>query len=156
GTTYSHDLAGRYREGGTWKTALGNPRIDLVGFGYFHPLMAFVEYPDIRRQLSLHRKKIESKFGYPGSKGLFPPENAFSERMIPALVDEGFQWVLVDSMHLDRANSGFPYSDREKMIPPNQSDIRNDSQFSYVNQSCQQNTENAASVPFSFQPHWVQ
>jgi alpha-amylase/alpha-mannosidase (GH57 family) len=32
------------------KTSLNNPRLDLVAFGYFHPLMGLIDYTDIRKQ----------------------------------------------------------------------------------------------------------
>jgi alpha-amylase/alpha-mannosidase (GH57 family) len=44
-----------------------------------------------------HREAIAAMFGGPPSRGFFPPENAFTPAMVPALVDEGFAWVLVDN-----------------------------------------------------------
>ncbi|MHC1739103.1 MAG: T9SS type A sorting domain-containing protein [Ignavibacteriaceae bacterium] len=107
------------------KTSLNNPRLDLVGFGYFHPLMGLIDYTDIRKQISMHKDIFSINFPGPYSKGIFPPENAFSNRMIPALKDEGIDWVLVDNVHFDRAALGYPFSTSGNLYEPNKSDIIN-------------------------------
>jgi hypothetical protein len=105
-------------------TALGNPRLDLVGFGYHHPLMGLLETVDLRKQIQAHRARLAA--GFPGgySRGLFPPENAFTPRMIPALRAEGIEWVLVDNIHFDRAATGYPFSTAGNLYEPNPADVR--------------------------------
>jgi len=107
------------------KTSLNNPRLDLVGFGYFHPLMGLIDYTDIRKQISMHKDIFSINFPGAYSKGIFPPENAFSNRMIPALKDEGIDWVLIDNAHFDRAALGYPFSTSGNLYEPNKSDIIN-------------------------------
>ena len=116
-----------YRMGRQLKTALGNPRLDLVAFGYHHPLMALIGYEDMRRQIADHRKIVQDTFGndVSYSKGIFPPENAFAEWMISALVDEGLEWVFVDNIHFDRACQGYPWVKGENLVPPNPADQQN-------------------------------
>ncbi len=109
----------------TQTTVLGNPRIDLVGFGYHHPLMGLIETNDIRKQIQQHKQIFAQNFQGTYSKGIFPPENAFSPRMIPALVAEGFQWVLVDNIHFERACENYPYNTGGNIYEPNKSDVRN-------------------------------
>ncbi|MBF0548636.1 MAG: hypothetical protein HQM08_29670 [Candidatus Riflebacteria bacterium] len=113
-----------YHQGRLLKTARGNPRLDMVAFGYHHPLMALIGYEDIRRQISAHKEIVQKTFGneIPYSKGIFPPENAFAEWMIPALVDEGIEWVMVDNIHLNRACKNYPWVKGENLYPPNGSD----------------------------------
>lgn len=106
-------------------TSLGNPRIDMVGFGYHHPLMGLIDYKDIRKQIQAHKAIFASQFSGDYSKGIFPPETAFSPRMIPALVDEGMQWVLVDNLHFERAAANAPFGDAGAVLRPNPADIRN-------------------------------
>jgi len=156
GIGYGNDWMNYYREGHSWKTSLGNPRIDLVAFGYHHPLMALCDYEDTRRQIQLHREIVLETFGGSYSKGIFPPENAFSERMIPALVDEGLEWALVDNIHLDRANIAYPWTPQQIIEPPNRADQRNAPQPHYEPLTCQQNTTNQVSMGFAFRPHWAQ
>lgn len=121
------DWAAPYREARGWKTAAGNPRLDLVAFGFHHPLMALVDYPDIRRQIRMHRDAVQKAFGaqVPPSRGIFPPENAFAEWMVPALVDEGLAWVMVDNIHFSRACRGYPWVAGENLPPPNPADQTN-------------------------------
>ncbi len=106
-------------------TALGNPRMDLVGIGYFHPLMPLIDYKDIRRHIQKHKQIFSQNFPGYYARGIFPPENAFSLRIIPALVDEGFEWVLVDNIHFERACEGYPYTTAGNLVEPNRADFRN-------------------------------
>lgn len=102
------------------KTALGNPRVDFVAFGFFHPLMPLIPQRDIVRGIQWHRRIIEEAFGVPSSRVLFPPETAFHVRMLPALVEAGVEVVLYDSIHRFRTAQGYPYAGpREGMLPPN-------------------------------------
>jgi len=82
------------------KTDKNNSRVDMVLFGYHHPLMPFIEYDDLRLQVKMHKDIIQKTFGLPLSKGMFPPENAFDINMIPGLVDEGVQWIMIDNAHI--------------------------------------------------------
>lgn len=125
--------AQHYRLGRLLKTSMGNPRLDLVAFGYHHPLMALCDYADIRRQIQDHRRAILETFGsVPYSKGIFPPENAFAEWMIPALVDEGIEWVFVDNIHFHRACKGYPWVKGENLFPPNPADQVNEGDGTWV------------------------
>jgi len=89
--------------------------------------MALIGYEDIRRQIAAHRQIVRDVFGADPaySKGIFPPENAFAPWMIPALVDEGLEWVMVDNIHFNRACRGYPWVKGENLYPPNPSDQRN-------------------------------
>jgi len=106
-------------------TSLGNPRMDMVGFGYFHPLMGLIDYRDIRMQIQWHKQIFTQNFPGGYSKGIFPPENAFVDRMIPALADEGLNWVLVDNVHFDRAAQGYPFNTGGNIYEPNKADVLN-------------------------------
>lgn len=111
----------------TKKTDLGNPRIDMVAFGYYHPLMALIDRDDIERQISKHRECFAANFpGMSYSKGIFPPENAFEEHMIPALVNQGIEWALVDNSHFDRAAASYPWSNVTSIVEPNKADVLNE------------------------------
>ncbi|MBZ0171079.1 MAG: hypothetical protein K8E66_01740, partial [Phycisphaerales bacterium] len=86
---------GAYRAAQSNLSNLGNHRLEMVAFGHHHPLMALNGTRDIRMQLRLHKLIHGQKWQTGFSEGLFPPETAFSTRMIPALQAEGIEWVLV-------------------------------------------------------------
>ncbi|MBI4860202.1 MAG: hypothetical protein HY815_08060 [Candidatus Riflebacteria bacterium] len=144
-----------WKEARGWKTQLGNPRLDLVAFGYHHPLMALVDYEDIRRQIRAHRAAVQRAFGsdVPPSRGIFPPENAFAEWMIPALVDEQISWVMVDNIHFSRACRNYPWVKGENLYPPNGADQTNPDPGSWI----QLNGLWAPSKEpaWASRPHWV-
>ncbi|MDD5581921.1 MAG: T9SS type A sorting domain-containing protein [Candidatus Marinimicrobia bacterium] len=100
-------------------TSLGNQRIEFTAFGYHHPLMGLIPQEDIVRQIEAHRNSVQQELGYRPSKGLFPPENAFRNEMIPALVKSGISWVLVDNIHFERACKNYPYSIEGNLYEPN-------------------------------------
>lgn len=136
-------------------TSLGNPRLDLVGFGYFHPLMPLIDYNDIRRQIQKHKQIFNQNFPGNYSKGIFPPENAFSTRIIPALDDEGLKWVLVDNIHFDRACEGYPYSTTGNILEPNKADVRNPNPNDWIQlNGLWAPTRNSAR--WGRQPHYVE
>lgn len=106
-------------------TVLGNPRLDLVAFGYHHPLMPLCDPFTVRRQIQKHRDITLANFGGRYSKGMFPPENAFAKHMIPSLKAEGIDWVMVDNIHFDRACRNYPWSPNGNLYQANGADVRN-------------------------------
>ena len=137
-------------------TTLGNPRMDMVGFGYFHPLMGLIWSEDISVQIQMHRTALEENFGITSySKGIFPPENAFAPRMIPALAGEGIEWVLVDNIHFERACQGYPFSTESNLYQPNRSDIRNPDPGDWI-QLTDLWAPTMISARWAHQPHYVE
>lgn len=106
-------------------TSSGNPRIDMVAFGEYHPLMPLIDSTDIRLQIRLHKESFAENFSAEYSKGMFPPENAFAAHMIPALVKEGIEWVLVDNVHFERSCINYPYSTSGNLYEANRADVLN-------------------------------
>jgi len=147
-----------YQQGVGLTTSLGHPRLDLVAFGYHHPLMPLLNEADIRMQIRLHRHVYAETWagGATYARGMFPPETAFSTRMIPALVAEGIEWVLVDNIHFDRACVGYPYTAESCILPPNPADQINPDPAGAGGAWVQlQNlwAPSRVSVPFGYQPH---
>ncbi|MBN1944642.1 MAG: hypothetical protein JW797_03155 [Bradymonadales bacterium] len=147
----------RWRTGVGWSTSEGNRRIDLVAFGYHHPLMALVSPRDIGLQIEMHRLALERHFGATSadSKGIFPPETAFAPWMIPALVDAGIEWAVVDNIHFDRARTDYPYSPGSNLYPPNPSDQRNSGGEATWLQLYDLWAPSQVSAPWGYQPHYV-
>lgn len=137
------------------KTALGNQRLDMVAFGYYHPLMALIDREDAMRQISKHRDCFSENFpGMPYSKGIFPPENAFEQHMIPALVKEGLEWVMVDNSHFDRTAKDYPWIKGFSMVEPNKADVLNDNPGDWAHIDglyC----PGHISAGWSHRPHWM-
>ncbi|GAB4107961.1 MAG: hypothetical protein Kow00105_12860 [Phycisphaeraceae bacterium] len=148
-----------YVQAANWDTSLGNPRLDLVNFGFNHPLMPLLDTRDIRMQIRLQKRIHELTWGpsVPFSKGIFPPETAFSTRMIPALVAEGIEWSIVDSIHLERAVENYPHTNASNLYAPNKADQINpaipENQWVQLNNLW---APSKVAAPFAYRPHHVQ
>jgi hypothetical protein len=140
-------------------TSLGNKRLDLVAFGYHHPLMPLLDERDARMQIRLHRHMYTQTWNQSYSRGMFPAETAFSTRMVPWLVSEGIDWVLVDNIHFDRACVNYPHTTDSGLFSPNPADQINPDPAASGGAWVQlQNlwAPSRVSVPFGYQPHRVQ
>jgi hypothetical protein len=88
------------------------PNIELIGMGYFHPIFPLIPAEDWEEQLRTGRELMAEVFGRT-PRGFWPPEMAFSMEMIPALVRAGYEYVVVDGVHVhpeDGVNDVFrPY-----------------------------------------------
>ncbi len=144
-----------WMESRTWRTTLDNPRLDIVLFGYHHPLMGLIDERDIRLQIQTHRRLIGQVFGQMDSRGIFPPECAFTPRMIPALVAEGIEWTMVDNIHFDRAHRDYPWVPQSNLLPPNRADQLNDAPTGWLQLNDIWAPSKVAS-PWGYQPHWVE
>lgn len=137
------------------KTSLGNQRLDMVAFGYYHPLMALIDREDAMRQIRKHRDCFSENFpGMPYSKGIFPPENAFEEHMIPALVSEGIEWAMVDNSHFDRTAVNYPWIKGFSMVEPNKADVLNENPADWTHIEglyC----PGQISAGWGHRPHWM-
>ncbi|MEM1330368.1 MAG: GC-type dockerin domain-anchored protein [Planctomycetota bacterium] len=148
-----------YRGGQSPRTSLGNQRLDLVAFGYHHPLMPLLDERDIRKQIQLHKAVYGPTWNATYSAGMFPPETAFSTRIIPALVAEGIEWVMVDNIHFDRACQNYPHNNAASMFAPNRADQINPDPAQHGGAWVQlQNlwAPTAVSAPFGYRPHKAQ
>jgi len=160
-----NNWSGAYKQAVGWQTALGNPRLDMTAFGYHHPLMPLLDDEDIRMQIQLHKLIFDRTWGNNNgsfeeyTRGMFPAETAFSTRMIPALVAEGIDWVLVDNIHFDRACEGYPHTNASNLFPPNKADQINPNPADNGGAWVQLNNlwaPSQVSAPFGYQPHKVQ
>lgn len=149
-----------YQAGVATLTSLGNPRLDMVAFGYHHPLMPLLDAEDIRMQIRLHKQVFSNTWSTGGyTRGMFPAETAFSERMIPALAAEGIDWVLIDNIHFDRACKGYPHTNASNLFAPNKADQINPDPALAGGAWVQLNNlwaPSQVSAPFGYQPHRVQ
>jgi hypothetical protein len=141
------------------RTSLGNPRLDIVSIPYHHSLMPLTCKESMIMQLRLHKEQFKEVWDtteYP--KGLWPPECAFAEWIIPAMAEEGLDWVIVDNGHLFRTVPDFPWSSASS-CRPNPAEIQNPSSTALGSEWVQlQNVWAPTKVlaPWAYQPHYVQ
>lgn len=73
--------------------------VELLGMGYYHPIFPVIPKADWAEQLASGRAIVEKAFGR-APRGFWPPELAFCMEMIPALVQAGYEYVVVDGVHV--------------------------------------------------------
>ena len=150
-----------YNTAQSWNTSLGNPRLDIIGFGAYHPLMPLLDERDMRMHIRLHKQIVAQTWGtdVPYTEGICPAETAFPTRMIPALVAEGLEWAIVDNIHFDRATQNYPHTNASNLYAPNRADQINPDPAANGGAWVQLNNlwaPSRVSAPFSYQPHYVQ
>ncbi|MCB9232804.1 MAG: T9SS type A sorting domain-containing protein [Bacteroidia bacterium] len=124
---YSSGWASDFVTARGWKTSGNKPRMDIVGFTFHHALSPLLTDNCLRKQIQAHKTIYGQTFGNnpPYSKGYWPAECAFSERIIKVLVQEGFEWSVVANSHLARTLADYPLSFNNSgcnLDPPNQAD----------------------------------
>ncbi|WP_083629217.1 starch-binding protein [Tenacibaculum agarivorans] len=108
-----------------WKTSGGQPRMDLTGFTFHHALAPLISERALRMELKTHRIISDQTFGGSYSKGFWPAECSFSERIIKVLVEEGFEWSVIANSHLARTLQDYPINygtSGTNIDPPNAAD----------------------------------
>ncbi|MFI4871800.1 MAG: hypothetical protein ACIARQ_08315, partial [Phycisphaerales bacterium JB061] len=83
-----------------WRTTGQNkPRLDVVIFPYHHSLMPLLDESTQRKEIQAYQHVYTQTWGTtaPMSKGFFPSEMAFSERLVKVLDEEGIDWSIVSA-----------------------------------------------------------
>lgn len=96
-----------------WK--LRNPAIDILGTGYYHPVLPLIPEADREEQIMRWYGIARHLFGDRQFNGFWPPEMGFSMELIPLLKRMGFHYVLVDS---ERVEAVTPMSWQELRYRP--------------------------------------
>jgi alpha-amylase/alpha-mannosidase (GH57 family) len=81
--------------------------IELIGMGYYHPIFPLIPREDWEDQLTAGRQIMADVFGRE-PRGFWPPEMAFDMEMVPALAKAGYEYVVVDGVHVKPADEGTP------------------------------------------------
>lgn len=124
---YSNGWNNNFTTARGWTTSGGKPRMDITGFSFHHALSPLVSERTLAKQIQAHRHIYASTFGSNPvySKGYFPAECAFSERIIKVLVQEGFEWSVIANSHLARTLADYPLTfgtSGSNYDPPNKAD----------------------------------
>ena len=84
-----------------WK--LRNPAIEILGTGYYHPVLPLIPPADREEHLARWFGIASHLFDRYQFSGFWPPEMGFSMELIPLLNRLGFRYVLVDSERVEAA-----------------------------------------------------
>ncbi len=157
---YSSNWEADYVQARNWTTSGGHPRLDLVLFPYHHCIAPLVDENALRKEIQIAKLSYQRHWGAtPGlSQGFFPPEMAFSPRIIQVLAEEGIEWSFVSNSHLSRACENFPLvlgSGGENCTPPNRADVLNPPSSQWHSQSISRGCTPTNAVPFSYTPHYA-
>ncbi|MAF66015.1 MAG: hypothetical protein CMJ84_10225 [Planctomycetes bacterium] len=159
---YSPGWSQWYREARGWTTnGQGESRCDLVLFPFHHPLSPLIDASAFEKEILLMREAYGDAWGSwpPPSAGFFPPEMAFSTRMIPVLEEAGIEWCFVSGEKLSRARESFPVelgSGGINCDPPNAADQMNPPQAHWFETGISQGCNPREAFPFAFTPHRAQ
>lgn len=90
-----------------WTTRGGYPKADLVGMTYHHAFSPLLPRAVLRKEIQIFKELWWKTWGgnpdkSDHSRGWWPVECAFSRHLIPVLLDEGYQWVIIPNSHLAR------------------------------------------------------
>ena len=141
-----------------WTTSGGQPRLDIVIVPYHHALAPLIDENALRKEIQLYQAAYADLWGSTptASSGFFPPELAFSPRIIQVLVEEGIDWVFVPNNHLSRACENFPLvlgTGGENCDPPNRADQLNPASGSWFSLYIDRGCTPTNAVPFAYTPH---
>lgn len=154
---YSSGWENNFITARNWTTSGGKPRMDLTGFTYHHALSPLVSPEVLRKQIRAHKVMYGNTFGPNYSKGYWPAECSFSERIIPMLVEEGFNWSVVANSHIARTLSDYPLNfgtSGTNYDPPNAADITPLTGNNWWNGQIDGRGGTFA-APICYQPHWA-
>ena len=145
-----------------WTTSGGKPRMDLVNFTYHHALAPLLSDETLEMELRIQQRQMEVFWGASPalSRGYFPAETCFTERMIPILKKVGIDWSVIANTHLARACADFPVvtgSGGEMCDLPNRADQLNPAQGAgnYQRLAIDRGCSPIQVMPFGFQLHYA-
>jgi hypothetical protein len=151
---------------GSVKTRNGFNALDTIHFSGHHSMGPLVGNDYLLKDLIYQNVTLAQDYflgkGFRSSKGYFPTELGFSERIIPVLSKLGIQWSVLGNLHYSRTLRDYPYLNDPGIdtlvSPPNRADLQNQSNIgSWVSLPMfneKQVTHNK--FPFASIPHWVE
>ena len=157
GGRYASDWYADYRTARSWTTSGGRPRLDQVLVAAHHPIAPLMDENAFRRDIQVAKVAYADAWGDTSfTRGYFPAETCFSERMIPVLVEMGIEWVVVADVHISRACADYPYAASEDNCdPPNAADQLNPAQGHYDAISISRGVTVKTPPPYGFRPHYA-
>jgi len=157
GGRYATNWYADYRNARSWTTSGGRSRMPQLLVAAHHPIAPLMDENALRREIQVAKAAYDVAWGDNNySKGYFPAETCFSERMIPILVELGIEWTVVADIHISRACQDYPYAANEDNCdPPNPADRLNPPQGYYESVSISRGVTVKIPPPFGFRPHYA-
>jgi len=146
-----------YRTARAWTTSGGRSRLPQLIVAAHHPIAPLMDENALRKEIRVAKAAYQLAWGDTNySKGYFPAEMCFSERLIPMLARQGVEWVIVPDVHISRACQDYPYAvNEDNCDPPNKADQLNPSQGYYDKISISRGCTVKTPPPFGFRPHYA-
>ncbi len=159
--------------GASWRTAYGGlpttngyRSLDLIHFTGHHSMGPLVGPDYFLKDLIYQNATLAQPYflggNFRSSRGFFPTELGFSERLIPTLAKLGVQWTVIGNNHFSRTLKDYPYATYDAngdtlTSPPNRADLRNTSTTgSWVAAGMAHEQQVVVNkFPFASTPHWV-
>jgi PKD repeat protein len=151
---------------GSVKTTNGFNALEPIHFTGHHSMGPLVGPDYFLKDLIYQNVTLQQDYflgsKFKSSKGFFPTELGFSERLIPTLRKLGIEWSVAGNNHFSRALLDYPYLDhpaKDTMVsPPNRADLQNTYEAGeWVSVGMNHEKQNIVNkFPFCAIPHWVQ
>jgi chitodextrinase len=150
----------------TLRTTNNFPTLDTIHFTGHHSMGPLVGPDYFLKDLIYQNATLAQSYflgtNFVSSKGFFPTELGFSDRLIPTLAKLGVQWSVIGNNHFSRTLKDYPYATYDAtgdtlVSPPNRADLRNTSTTgSWVaNGMAHEQQVIVNKFPFASTPHWV-
>ncbi len=159
--------------GASWRSAYttlptesGHRTLDLIHFTGHHTMGPLVGPDYFLKDLIFQNATLAQPYFLSGdfrsSRGFFPTELGFSDRLVPTLARLGIQWSVIGNNHFSRTLKDYPYATYDATgdtltSPPNRADLRNVSNVGgwVAQQMAHEQQVVVNKYPFASTPHWV-
>lgn len=148
------------------KTTNGYNALDTIHFSGHHTMGPLVGNNYFLKDLIYQNVTLAQDYflgdQFKSSRGFFPTELGFSERIIPALTKLGIEWSVLGNVHYSRTLKDYPYLNDPGVdtlvSPPNRADLQNTSDVGdwVALQMFNEKQVTQNKFPFASIPHWVQ
>ncbi|UCF05171.1 MAG: T9SS type A sorting domain-containing protein [bacterium] len=157
GGRYATDWYQDYRTARSWMTSGGRSRMPQLLVAAHHPIAPLMDENALHREIQVAKVAYGIAWGDTSySKGYFPAELCFSQRMIPVLAAAGIEWVVIADIHISRACIDYPYTAHEDNCdPPNMADQLNPVQGYYESTAISRGVTVKIPPPFGYRPHYA-
>jgi predicted glycosyl hydrolase (DUF1957 family) len=93
------------------RTAYENGSLELTATGAYHPIFPLIPLDEVARQIDINQRgtrELLSPLFKP--EGIFPPELAFTGRLVPLFKSMGYKWTIADDGTFQYYGSKIPYN----------------------------------------------